>query len=707
MKKITTLILLFLMGGMFAQVAPVLEWNAKIGGLGYATVVKSTTDTEGNIYSIGSYTGSIDFNPNIPNAQFTAVGGNDIFVSKHNSDGKLLWSKSFGGSEQDVGRSLAIDSNNNLIICGSIRATAVFGTFSLTSNGEEDAFLAKLNTFGEVLWAFNIGSNTYDWFNDVVVARDNSIYVSGNLSIADFDPSANVTMSQAINQDVVVAKYDANGNFLIVKTMSGPTNFELGEKLTLDTKDNIILIGFYTKTLDFDPSANTFNITSNGMRDMFLAKYDANLNFIWAKGFGGTADDEARTVVVDAFDNIYFSGIFKNTVNFDPSATSKILTSRGDNDTFISKFDSSGKLIWIEQIGSTLADGSRGLVLNNNDLYIGGSFNSTVQFGNSLTDALVSNGGLDVFIAKYDTNGVRKWTEHFGSVTDDLCYGLNFHGSEKLYVIGNFTNTIDFDLSAANSFLTSDGGTDGFIAKYNINCFQPANPVLEKSTIGICYDESVTLKATGEGNLEWYAFPNGNELLANGNSFTTPKLTENKTYYVQDRTCTTSERIPVVVTVNSLIDNTTNLIGNTITANQKDASYQWINCNNPDAVLDNANSESFVPTVDGSYAVIVTLGNCSKTSDCITISNLSVKNNNLNSFSIFPNPSNGIFNISLENTMENSKISVYDLNGRNVYKSKTLDTNKKELDLNHLQSGIYILNISIGKSNYSQKIVKK
>ena len=231
--------------------------------------------------------------------------------------------------------------------------------------------------------------------------------------------------------------------------------------------------------------------------------------------------------------------------------------------------------------------------------------------------------------------------------------------------------------------------------------------MLEKSTIGICYDESITLKATGEGNLEWYAFPNGNELLANGNSFTTPKLTENKTYYVQDRTCTTSERIPVVVTVNSLIDNTTNLIGNTITANQKDASYQWINCNNPDAVLDNANSESFVPTVDGSYAVIVTLGNCSKTSDCITISNLSVKNNNLNSFSIFPNPSNGIFNISLENTMENSKISVYDLNGRNVYKSKTLDTNKKELDLNHLQSGIYILNISIGKSSYSQKIVKK
>ena len=274
-------------------------------------------------------------------------------------------------------------------------------------------------------------------------------------------------------------------------------------------------------------------------------------------------------------------------------------------------------------------------------------------------------------------------------------------------MIGNFTNTIDFDLSDANSFLTSDGGTDGFIAKYNINCFQPANPVLEKSTIGICYDESITLKATGEGNLEWYAFPNGNELLANGNSFTTPKLTGNKTYYVQDRTCTTSERIPVVVTVNSLIDNTTNLIGNTITANQKDASYQWINCNNPDAVLDNANSESFVPTVDGSYAVIVTLGNCSKTSDCITISNLSVKNNNLNSFSIFPNPSNGIFNISLENTMENSKISVYDLNGRNVYKSKTLDTNKKELDLNHLQSGIYILNISIGKSSYSQKIVKK
>ena len=84
MKKITTLILLFLMGGMFAQVAPVLEWNAKIGGIGYATVVKSATDTEGNIYSIGSYTGSIDFNPNIPNAQFTAVGGNDIFVSKHN-----------------------------------------------------------------------------------------------------------------------------------------------------------------------------------------------------------------------------------------------------------------------------------------------------------------------------------------------------------------------------------------------------------------------------------------------------------------------------------------------------------------------------------------------------------------------------------------------------------------------------------------------
>lgn len=707
MKKIilSQLLLLLLSGGMFAQIIPAIEWNAQIGGTGSALINKTALDTEGNLYSIGHYAGSIDIKSN--NINFTAVGDYDVLVSKYDSNGKLIWAKSFGGSGQDLGYVIAIDHDNNVIICGSSSTTAVFGAFTLTSNGSSDSFLAKLNTSGEVMWAFNVGSDSHDWVSGLAISNDNTIYVSGISKTADFDPSSAVATLECNNQDAFIAKYDTNGNYLMAKNISG-SSYELVDKITLDNQGNVIATGYFiSTTADFDPSANTFNLTSNGMRDMFLAKYDVDLNFIWAKGFGGTADDEARDVIVDASDNIYFVGVFQNAVDFDPSPATKILTSFGVFDTFISKFDSLGNLIWIEQIGSPLSDGSRGLVINNNDLYLGGTFSGTIQFGNSTTDALTSNGGSDVFLAKYDTNGIKKWSEHFGSISNDLCYGLEFFGSEKLYVNGYFTSTIDFDLSKENSSLTSDGELDGYIAKYNINCFQPQNPVVDASTISVCYNESVSLTAQGEGNLEWYDSLTGNDALANGNTFTTPKLTENKTYYVKAKTCTSSDRIPIVVTVNSVIDNQTKLTENTITANQNDASYQWIDCNNPEKFLEESNSQSFIPTVNGSYAVILTNGNCTVKSDCVTIANLKSEDFNLNAFSVYPNPSTGIFNIKTNQSIEKASITIADLNGRIVHQSKDENLKSKALDLNHLQNGIYILNIHNESLKYSLKLIKK
>ena len=136
----------------------------------------------------------------------------------------------------------------------------------------------------------------------------------------------------------------------------GGTSNDYGNSIAVDASGNIYTTGYFAGTVDFDPSAGTYNLTSAGGNDIFISKLDASGNFVWAKQLGGTNDEKGNSIVVDASGNIYTTGNFAGTVDFDPGAGTFGLASTGNYDIFISKLDASGYFVWAKKMGGTSSD---------------------------------------------------------------------------------------------------------------------------------------------------------------------------------------------------------------------------------------------------------------------------------------------------------------------------------------------------------------
>src|SRR5690606_29098604 len=117
--------------------------------------------------------------------------------------------------------------------------------------------------------------------------------------------------------DIFVSKLDPNGNFLWAKQMGGTDN-DQGISITVDTSGNIYTTGIFRNTVDFDPGAGVYNLTAVVGNDIFISKLDANGNFLWAKQMGSGGNTRSNSIVLDTNGNIYTTGIFQSTADFDP-----------------------------------------------------------------------------------------------------------------------------------------------------------------------------------------------------------------------------------------------------------------------------------------------------------------------------------------------------------------------------------------------------
>jgi hypothetical protein len=200
---------------------------------------------------------------------------------------------------------------------------------------------------------------------------------------------------------------------------------------------------------------------------VFVSKLDASGNFVWAKQFGGTGQSEGQSVAVDSAGNVYTTGYFDGTVDFDPGAGTTALTSAGDMDVFVSKLDASGNYVWAKSFGGSGADYAFSLAMNSaGNVYTTGYFDGTVDFDPGAgTTALTSAGSIDVFVAKLDASGNYVWAKSFGGSGSDYALSLAVSSAGNVYTTGGFSDTVDFDPGAGTTNLTSAGVTDVFVLK--------------------------------------------------------------------------------------------------------------------------------------------------------------------------------------------------------------------------------------------------
>ncbi len=216
------------------------------------------------------------------------------------------------------------------------------------------------------LWAKSMGGTSSDIGYSIAVDASGNVYTTGFFAgTADFDPSANTAnLISKGSTDIFVSKLDATGNFVWAKSMGG-ISIESGYGIAVDASGNVYTTGSFLGTTDFDPSANTANLTAKGSNaDIFVSKLDASGNFVWAKSIGGTSNDFGYSIAIDALGNVYTTGDFDGTVDFDPSANTANLTSNSSQDIFVSKLDANGNFVWAKSMGGTSSDDGRSIAVD-------------------------------------------------------------------------------------------------------------------------------------------------------------------------------------------------------------------------------------------------------------------------------------------------------------------------------------------------------
>ena len=426
--------------------APIHHWSQRFGGADLDAALALAVDGSGNVIVTGRFRDTADFGA----GPHVSAGADDIFLAKYDANGGHLWSKRFGDTQLDYGWALAVDAANNIVLTGYFRGTVDFGGGGLTAASSfRDIFIAKYDANGTYLWSKRIGGTSAEEPQAVCVDSSNNIIVTGWFNdTVDFGGG---DLTSVGHWDIFVAKYDASGNHQWSQHF-GSHNLNVGQALAIDEADNVIVTGSFYSTVDFGGATHT----SAGANDIFLAKFDANGAHQWSQRFGGTKGDDGYGVAVNDAGDVVVTGSFRNTANFGGSD----LTSAGNQDIYLAKFDGGGNHQWSKRFGGTEVDIALGIARDLDGMVVAGRFSNTVDFGGGgLTSAGNSH---DIFLANYDQDGDHLWSGSFGGTGVDIPNALAVDATDAVLVAGYFSGTTY--LGGLN--LASAGTDDIFVAKY-------------------------------------------------------------------------------------------------------------------------------------------------------------------------------------------------------------------------------------------------
>ncbi len=231
--------------------------------------------------------------------------------------------------------------------------------------------------------------------------------------------------------------------------------FDYGNAIVADDSGNVYVTG----QIEFTAVFGNISLTSYGQHDIVVAKYDATGVLKWIRKAGGLEGDIGLGIGIDSRHNVYVTGEIEGVARFSSSIT---LTSSGNNDGFIAKYDVNGNVLWAKRFGnSSSSDKGRAIAVSpSGNCYITGNFSSTVSFGST---TLTSNGGNDIFVVKYDSNGNVGWAKRAGGSNQDRGHGIAIDPAENVYVTGAFTSSARFKTTT----ITNSGKYSTFLAKYN------------------------------------------------------------------------------------------------------------------------------------------------------------------------------------------------------------------------------------------------
>jgi len=385
-----------------------------------------------------------------------------------------------GGLGADEGHSVAVDGAGNAFVTGSFEGTVDFGGGALVSAGGVDIFLAKYNSSGNHVWSKRFGAAATDHGYSVALDVAGNVFVTGDFAGTTVDFGGGPLASSGLSYEGYIAKYDAAGNHLWSKPF-GPGSE--GRSVVVDVAGNAFATGSFSGTVDFGGGP----LVAVGNLDTFLVKYDAAGNHLWSKSFGGPQLEGGNSVAVDGVGNVLIAGTMMGTVDLGGGP----LVTAGGRDVFLAKYNSGGNHLWSKRFGGGGEDFAPTVAVEGaGSAFFTGTFQGTVNFGGG---GLVSAGGYDGFVARYDAAGNHVWSKRFGTAGPDFGRFVAVDGSGNALVTGRFgAATIEF----GGGPLVSAGSFEGFLVRYDA----AGNHLWNTRYGGAGADDSHSVAVDGAGN---------------------------------------------------------------------------------------------------------------------------------------------------------------------------------------------------------------
>lgn len=352
------------------------EWARSFGNTSADYVTDMKADNQGNTYTVGYYSGTVDFDPGNGVQNLTSNGSTDTYIQKLDSNGNLVWARSVGGNSDDRAFSVDIDANGNVYLTGFFRDSVDFDPGPNTDflvgpiiSGIplRKIFVLKLNSIGNYVWARAFGGGS-SMFESSIDTQGNIVTAGTYQGSYDFDPGSSVFNLPAGSGNqirVFIQKMDASGNFVWAKSIGNPmrTSTKLFKAMDTDLNDNILLTGIFYDSLNTDPGVGVNFLYANGASDAYVLKLDKDGDYVWSVAYGGPGPnatysdlEDPLDITVDNNGDVISVGEFEFTVDFNPSSSStQNLTAAGSQglpDAYVQKLDSNGNFIWAIHMGN-------------------------------------------------------------------------------------------------------------------------------------------------------------------------------------------------------------------------------------------------------------------------------------------------------------------------------------------------------------------
>ena len=349
-------------------------------------------------------------------------------------------------------------------------------------------------------WAYSTGAAGSSVAIDVVPDAEGNIFLTGNFqNSVDFDPDNDVhILSSAGDDDIFISKTSPSGDVYWSKRIGGHGK-DHANSIAMDREGNVILTGSFHGTADFDPGPNVFPLSAGVDGDAFITKLDDNGDFLWAISITGDGFNEIRSVKTDATNNIFVTGLFEETADFDPTDGVSLQASRGQEDIFLAKYTPEGQLIWVNSYGGPGSDAGRGVTVTlAGQVWVAGHFSESVDFNPKPDDATLTAQGLeDIFVATYTGQGDYIRALRIGGNENDEVNGIHMDATGNILLTGMFRGNVDFNPNTFNAFLASNGEEDGFVVKLS-----PSGAYMwARSFGGEDNDKGIDISADYQGNI--------------------------------------------------------------------------------------------------------------------------------------------------------------------------------------------------------------